>query len=197
MKLHERLVMFSDAVFAIAITILAIELRPPAVHGPEPELAQALFAAWPKVLSFGISFAVIGGYWVGHLRAFRCIGHVDGGLVAVNLTLLAAVSFLPFPTAVLGEAGDRAAAVVFYAGSVAMIGVLQAVLWVWVALRPGLLLADAPRHAVRSGILRSLGAAAVFGISVPIALAHPLAAMLTWLAVIPVLYLASGGALRG
>ena len=105
MRLSERLVMFSDAVFAIAITILAIELRPP--HAGPEGLAAALWGTWPKVLSFAISFAVIGQYRRSHVRLFRCVAEVDRITVSLNLLLLALVSFLPYPTAVLATAPHR------------------------------------------------------------------------------------------
>lgn len=185
MGFRERLVMFSDAVFAIAITILAIELHPP--HAEPAALAAALWATWPKILSFGVSFAVIGLYWIGHVRLYRCIADVDAVTVLLNLVLLALISFLPYPTAVLGEAGAVPAAVIFYGGVVTAIGIVQAALWSWVGLRPGLLHPDTPRHSVAFGLVRSLGSAAVFGASMMLAQQRPEAAMYSWLTVFGVM----------
>ncbi len=184
MELRERLVMFSDAVFAIAITILAIELRPP--HADHDGLVVALWATAPKVLSFAISFAVIGLYWLGHVRFFRAVAEVDGTLTVLSLLLLALISFLPFPTAVLGESGAPAA-VIFYAATVAAAGLVQGALWSWIGLRPALRRPDTPPRAVAMGLARSLGTALVFSASIAVATRWPDAAMYSWLVIIPML----------
>lgn len=188
MSILHRLVMFSDAVIAIAITILAIELRPPHVaHG---ELGGALLASWPKVLSFAVSFLVIAGVWLSHMRACRLLVGADHGLIRITLALLAAVAFLPYPTAVLGENGSDPAAVLFYAGSVAVLGLVQAALWRRIARRPALRRPEVPAHVLRVGLRRSLALAAIFGLSMPVALAQPLAAMLLWILLLPAFALA-------
>jgi uncharacterized membrane protein len=188
MSILHRLVMFSDAVIAIAITILAIELRPP--HGEHGHLGAALLASWPKVLSFAISFLVIAGVWLNHVRACRLLVGADHGLVWITLARLAAVAFLPYPTAVLGESGPQAAAVVFYAGTVATLGLAQAALWGWIGRRPALRKPDVPARVLRVGLRRSLTLAAVFGVSIPVAYAKPLPAMLLWILLVPAFTLA-------
>jgi len=129
----ERLLFFSDAVFAIAITLLALEIRLPAVEGAlsNDELAQTLLALWPKYLSYVISFLVIGGFWIGHHRKFQLIQGYDGNLVMLNMILLMFVAFIPFPTAVISEYGNRTATI-FYALIIALTGLLSASLW-WYA----------------------------------------------------------------
>jgi uncharacterized membrane protein len=182
----ERLVTFCDAVFAIAMTLLALELRLPegALHGGD--LAAALIATWPKVLSFAISFAAIAQFWRGHLRAFTWIDRVDGRLVTLNLLLLMVVCFLPFPTAVLGDAGDETPAVVLYAGSVATASLLQALMWLYASAGGRLLRADTPQDVRRHGVWRSLVPFVVFAASIGIAwCGYPGAAMYSWLAIIP------------
>ncbi|MCX7684450.1 MAG: TMEM175 family protein [Acetobacteraceae bacterium] len=187
MSLLHRLVMFADAVFAIAITILAIELRPP--HGASGGLSAALLAMWPKLLSFALSFVVIAAVWLNHVRIARLLSGADRALTWMTLALLAGIAFLPFPTAVLGEAGAEPAAVVFYAGSVAAVACLQGALWLLVRRRASLRRPDAPESLLRTGIRRSFATAAVFAVSVPVAMVLPLAGMLLWALTLPVLAL--------
>ena len=92
-----RLEAFSDGVFAIAITLLVLELHVPAGHGP---LLKALEGEWPRYLGYFVSFAFIGGVWVAHSSLTRFIKAADADLMRLNLMLLLFVSFLPFTTAI-------------------------------------------------------------------------------------------------
>jgi uncharacterized membrane protein len=124
----ERVTFFSDAVIAIAITLLAIEIRLPEVSGAA-ELAWGLLALWPKYLSFAISFLVIGSYWAAHHRKFIYLTHIDRTFIFINFLFLGLVAFVPFSTGVVGEYGDTPIAQAFYAGSVALTGLVLAGLW--------------------------------------------------------------------
>src|SRR5512147_317218 len=88
----ERVVFFSDAVFAIAITLLVLEIKVPhlGVEGGSAEVAQAAWALLPKMIGFTFSFLVVGSMWIEHNRVFRYIGDYDGGLLWRNLVLLLA-----------------------------------------------------------------------------------------------------------
>lgn len=177
----ERLVFFSDAVFAIAITLLALEIRlPPGEYATSAALLAALLGLWPKYLSYGVSFLVVGSYWLAHHRMYRSIARYDRRLLFLNLLLLLCVGFVPFPTAVLGDYAD-AVATIFYAGTLAVTGVMSALVW-WHASHAGRLLTRplAPR-ALRASYLRALVAPAVFGLSIPLALVSSDLARLSWL----------------
>ena len=105
----ERLIFFSDAVFAIAITLLIIEIHVPEVHQPASDLAyiSALAKLAPSFASFFISFFVIGAFWAGHHRAFSLARHYAPGLLLPNLTMLCAIAFMPFATAYMsGNFGE-------------------------------------------------------------------------------------------
>jgi uncharacterized membrane protein len=127
----ERVVFFSDAVFAIAITLLVLELRmPERIAGdPDRQLAHGLIGLIPKFISYAISFWLIGLYWWVHHRLYRHIRRWDDGLIWLNLHFLFWVAFLPFPVALVGSWGDRRGAVIFYAATLLMMGIAQALLW--------------------------------------------------------------------
>lgn len=97
----ERLVFFSDAVFAIAITLLVIELHPPHLHYGQlfAEQAQALVGLVPEFWGFAVSFWVIGAFWAGHHRAFALAARWDERLIVSNLWFLLAIASTPFFTA--------------------------------------------------------------------------------------------------
>lgn len=97
----ERLIFFSDAVFAIAITLLIIEIHIPQIPktSSDVEFLNALLALFPNFVGFGVSFFVIGAFWAGHHRAFALAGHWNQKLVGPNLVLLCTVAAMPFFTA--------------------------------------------------------------------------------------------------
>jgi uncharacterized membrane protein len=127
----ERLAFFSDAVFAIAITLLVLEIKVPELHpaGDERMLWQALLDLLPKVIGFVLSFLVIGTYWITHHRLFRWVRGYDGRLVWKNLRLLLCVSFIPFPTAFFSEYPAYRTSLIFYAVSLVLVGLAQIALW--------------------------------------------------------------------
>src|SRR6266542_3131923 len=99
----ERLEAFSDGVFAIAITLLVLEIRvPPAAELEDPaRLIAALGALWPSYLGYVVSFVTIGIMWANHHNLFRLVAQVDHGLILANLLLLLGAGFVPFPMALL------------------------------------------------------------------------------------------------
>ena len=113
-----RVEAFSDGVFAIAMTLLILEIRTPE-HLRAGQLARALYALWPSYLAFATSFFTIGVMWMNHHRLFNLIGKSDQGLLAINGLLLLTVTFIPFPTALLARYLDhpdsRVAAVLYNA----------------------------------------------------------------------------------
>jgi TMEM175 potassium channel family protein len=127
-----RLEAFSDGVFAIAVTLLILEVRLPDLDGAP--LSDRLLRAWPGYVGFVISFVTIGIMWANHHGIFGLIHRTSHGLVVANLVLLLCVSFLPFPTKVLGEhlrvaGADQHTAAVFYSGSFFVSAVFYNLLW--------------------------------------------------------------------
>lgn len=127
----QRVEAFSDGVFAIAITLLILEVRLPP---REPDLARAFLEIWPSYLAFFASFATIGVMWVNHHRLFTLIKKCDDALMGLNLLLLLGITFLPFPTWVLAEHLQRPAGIV-YGGTLFFTAIVFNVLWRYVVHR--------------------------------------------------------------
>lgn len=151
----ERVAFFSDAVFAIAITLLIIDVRVPALpeDATADQLLKALGSTVPAVFAYALSFATIGLYWLSHWRRYRFIARVDERVVGLNLVLLGLVAFIPFPTSVIGEHGDLVPAVVLYALAQAAAGIAGTLTWIDVWRRgltvPGLSQTEARLTALR------------------------------------------------
>jgi uncharacterized membrane protein len=112
----ERLIFFSDAVFAIAITLLIIEVHPPqlGMHASDRQHLIALINLTPSFVAFFISFFVIGAFWAGHHRAFSLARHWSPGLIMPNIFMLAAIVFMPFATAYMGtNMGQRVPTILY------------------------------------------------------------------------------------
>ena len=172
-----RLEAFSDGVFAIAITLLILEIKVPA--GPETQehgLWRALLERWPSYVGSVISFATIGIMWVNHHALFKYIRRVDRALLLANLLLLMTISFLPYPTAVLAEhlpdADSRTPAAVFYGGTLVVIAISFNVLW-WAARgRRRLIGADAHPEGVRTITFRYGMGPLSYGMATAVALVN-------------------------
>ena len=202
----QRAIYFSDAVFAIAITLLVLDIKLPEVSEEQlrTELPSLVLGLTPEFLSFVVTFLVIGFYWLAHHRMFHYINRYDGRLLWINILFLMSVAFLPFPTSVLsnesttldfdeaslsvqvllfayGSSGSEQFAVAFYAGSVAVTGLLLSWLW-WYATSGHHLVVDylAPR-LVSFFLLRALVPSLIFVLSIGISLISADAATLSWL----------------
>jgi uncharacterized membrane protein len=177
----ERIVNFSDAVMAIAITLLALEIRLPDLESTT-QLGPALLALWPRYLSFALSFAVIGMYWIAHHSMFLYIQRFDRPLLYMNLLFLAWIAFMPFPTAVVGAHGFTPLAQVFYAGSVAAMGLVRVVMWHHASYRQRLLIPGTEPGDYRYLTIRGYVGPSVFLLSIPFAFVHFAIPIAMWLA---------------
>ena len=185
---YERLLFFSDAVFAIAITLLIIEVRLPALpeHATDADAAAALERIAPAIFAYVLSFATIGLYWLGHWRRYRYIERIDERLVGLNLVQLALVAFIPFPTAMMGDHGDLALVVAIYALSLSAAWVLGPLTWLY-AWRAGLVRAGVAAGYVRLAAMRGVAVPLVMLASLPfMPLIGPSRIGLTWILIVPV-----------
>jgi uncharacterized membrane protein len=183
----ERLVFFSDAVFAIAITLLILEIRLPAIADPlnSQQLFIQLLSIWPRYLAYAISFLVIGLVWTGHHRRFRYIVDYDRRLIFINLLLLMAVAFIPFPTAVLSEYGNRTATI-FYALTILIVGLISTFLWVYAAYVGRLVNKELTPEQIRMETLRNMAVPIVFLLSIALAFWNDDLAKIFWALSIPI-----------
>jgi uncharacterized membrane protein len=183
----DRIVFFSDAVFAIVITLLVLPLTELDLDGEDGGLASQVWALWPKMLAFAISFLVIGQFWIAHHRIFNRVRNYDLPLMWLNLLTLMAISFLPFPTALLGTAapGDRFP-VVFYAANLTLGSVGLSLTWLY-ALRVGDLVDEGlDRRTAGDMTTRSLATSLIFLLSTGVAFLGLAPALACWLVLLPV-----------
>lgn len=136
-----RIEAFSDGVFAIAITLLVLEIGVPETGFDN--LWRGITDQWPSYLSYVTSFLTIGGIWMIHHGIFRRLAQADGVVMRLNILLLMLVAFLPFPTKLLAEAifnaDSERTAVIFYGLVLLSISLLLTALWRYIAAHRDLL----------------------------------------------------------
>ncbi len=136
-----RVEAFSDGVFAIAITLLVLEIRVPSPDATDNgrALLAALRGLWPSYLGYVLSFVTIGIMWANHHSIFRYVRRADRYFVLINVLFLMCIAFLPFPTALLAEylpePGGRTLAVAGYSATLVVIALAYNALW-WYAAGP-------------------------------------------------------------
>ncbi|MEU7881676.1 TMEM175 family protein [Microbispora bryophytorum] len=182
---RERLIFFSDAVIAIAMTLLALEL--PVPHGEtNAEVWRSFVELLPEeYLNFVISFVVIAAFWVAHHQYFRKIHVVDATLRRFNLGWLFLIVVVPFATRVNSEDGHFVLGPVLYAVVISGIALLM-VLMAWHAVRARLLRAEAGTHPMRRLVVGAGAVATVFVLSIPVSFAGPSWGKYFWLLTIVV-----------
>jgi uncharacterized membrane protein len=120
-----RVEAFSDGIFAIIITLLILEIKLPELkqHESINELAVGLLHLAPKFIAWVISFLTVAIIWVNHHRIFESLKNIDHAIFWLNANLLLWVSFIPFPTALMGDYYDNKLAVSFFGLSSLMMGI--------------------------------------------------------------------------
>jgi len=178
---YDRTVALSDGVFAIALTLLVLNIAVPNLAPSQhSQLGRRLLDHGGEFVSYAISFAVISVFWIRHHVFFRGLARIDTRLTLLNLTYLAFVAFVPYPARLLGVYGDEPASVVLYAAVLGIISILAGL---------------SREHSVRANLLTPVGARevagrehwlitpAVFLASIPVAYVSTTAAELVWLLV--------------
>src|SRR5215218_6061175 len=182
----DRVAFFSDGVFAIAITLLVLEIRlPEPMPGSHPDLSGALLAElWPDFYSFLISFWFVGTLWIAHHWVFHYIRGYDRGLLLLNLFFLMWIVLLPFSATLLSRFEDQQLAVIIYASHVAVAELALAGVWRYASRTPRLM--DATRMNSRQrryNELLVLAMPLVFALSIGVSFISVPAAELSWLLV--------------
>jgi uncharacterized membrane protein len=184
----DRLANFSDAVFAIAATLLVLSIQFPQ-NLEAPNLDSKLWDEYqdvlPQVLAYALSFFVIGRYWLAHHRMFKLVRRIDGRFIALNLFALGLIALLPFPTEVFGNYPTDRPAFIVYAAGVAATGIASTVVWWYATDRNRLIDESTPQPVVLHARLRGLSIPIVFLVSIPISFASVAAAQISWALLVP------------
>jgi uncharacterized membrane protein len=178
-----RVVAFSDGVFAIAITLLVLNLTIPERLPAGESVADALWDQNGDLLAYALSFAVIGRLWLVHHRFFGEITHFDSNLMALNIVYLGFVVLIPFSSDVIGNHGDTSAGVIIYAANLSIASFLGAAMYIYAA-RAGLTLERFARYVESRFRMRNFAGGVMFAVSIPVALLSPTAAILIWVGLI-------------
>jgi uncharacterized membrane protein len=188
---------FSDGVFAIAITLLVLEIGVP--DGSEGDLLGAVARQWPSYLAYLVSFSTIGAVWLEHTVITEFLDRATPALMRLNLLLLMLVSVLPFPTRLLGdyigESDAQRIAVTVYGMNLFLVAVVVSLIWryaVWQHLIRAEV-ADTDVKAITRRLTPGLAAYAVF---IGTGLFFPVIAVFGYL-VIAVCFIVPFAALRG
>jgi uncharacterized membrane protein len=177
----QRIEAFSDAVFAVAITLLVLSIHLPARKIPENQLLTQLRLLWPNYFAYILSFAIIGMFWLGHHSVFKMLRRHDRGLFWLNLLFLALIVFVPFPTSVLSDYGNTSTATIFYAASLAATGLCMCCIVLYATWQNRLVDDAFDHHLAKHIIYEYLNMSCVFLVSIAIAVASVTFAQYFWI----------------
>lgn len=182
----ERINAFSDAVFAVAITLLVLSIRVPHITGPHTNanLFHELGKSGDHLRAFVLSFVIIGAFWISHHSLFNVLRKINGVFLWLNLLCLMLIVFIPYPTVILSEYGGIQLAMILYAVTMAATGLMMALLC-WYAARGNRLVDEDFDHEFTYGfVMAQLNISVVFLISIAISFANVDVAMYFWLMII-------------
>ena len=155
---RSRIEAFSDGVFAIVVTLLVFEIKPPTLEDGESawELTYMLGALAPNFVSWVISFVTVCVIWLNHCRILDLIAEIDDRLFWLNVNMLLWTSFLPFPTALMGDYPTNQLAVTIYGVAMLLVGISFILIRVQLHRQPELLRDDVDRAQFRTGTVYSI-----------------------------------------
>ncbi|MYV60012.1 DUF1211 domain-containing protein [Streptomyces sp. SID4931] len=185
-KSADRLTTLSDGIFAIAMTLLVLDLHvEPGLD--KDEFTDAVRQAVPDLGAYALSFTILAGFWRDHRLIVRLVPRFEGVALRFALMWLGAIALVPFPTALLSEYAARPLTVAVYASMVAVTNLLELVMFL-TGRRATEHATEASRGDVGRAVTADLAAtAALFAATVPVAyLVSPVAAMWCWLALVPI-----------
>ncbi len=145
-----RLEAFSDGVFAIVITLLILDIRFPEVD--YSQFWETLASVLPRILAYVMSFIIIGLYWVVHHNSMHAIKKTDRGFLWLNILLLLCVSFIPFPTSLLGRYPFQAGPIIVYGLTLITCNVVGVIMVFYVYYHPHLAVTEFSKQYMRSHI---------------------------------------------
>lgn len=166
-----RILGFSDGIFAFAITLLALTFDVPKIAPGlvESELFEEIITnQLDNYVSFFISFVVVGSFWISHHQKFKHIIRYNRLFLWLNLFSLMFIVFLPYPTEILGDYADASTAVIFYAVIMAVTSFLFALTWVYAAYNHRLVRKDLSKKYISVSIFYNLSIPLLFILSIPL-----------------------------
>jgi TMEM175 potassium channel family protein len=177
----ERVGVFTDGVYAIALTLIVVGIGVPTLRDATDasELWHALGDRLPEFVSFLVGLGVIGFYWSSHHESFEQLAAVDRRYASWTVVYLGAVAFLPYPIRLVGSYADNPTAWAFFATNLALVSGLEAIMFAH-SRRAGLLRVEQSPAEYRWNLLMSLTPVPAFVVSVPVAFVNPRAAPAVW-----------------
>jgi uncharacterized membrane protein len=188
-----RIEALCDGVFAIAMTLMVFDIKVPEVSpdAAKATLVREVLHLWPRFLVYGISFVMVGVYWVGHHNQYHYIRRTNRWLLWINICFLMFVALIPFSTALLGRYPDRQLSVGIYAANLILVGVFLYLHWQYATSRRRLVDADLDPVLIRLARRRILLAPVILVAAAALSLVSTAISILLF-ALIPVLYVLPG-----
>lgn len=182
-----RLNSFSDAVFAVAITLLVLSIASFDIPGKvtETEVLKGLGGVWPHFFAYALSFVIVGAFWISHHRLFESFRVINQLLLWINLLYLMVIVFIPYPTGLLAKYGETITVTVLYAGCMCLVGLMQALMCSYGARYQRAQGVPIDNLVVKDYLLGSLTMSGVFFLSIGIAFLNTNVAQYSWLLLVP------------
>jgi uncharacterized membrane protein len=183
---------FSDSVFAIAATLLVVNLRVPNLAGMTTRQSTLqLTWLWPQLLGYATSFAIIGVLWINHHALFHFLKKVDRVSLIINLGLLMCVAFIPYPTALMAQYGRNRAVVMLFGSTMATAGFVFSALWFYAVKQYVRSEPHIDQRFIRDASLWTLGYPVSYVLATVLVVVDPRLSIALY-AIIPVVYLLPG-----
>ena len=180
----DRVIFFTDAVYAIAMTLLIIAVEVPEFDAEGPPSIDVLWHSiseeLPALFSFFLGFWLIGRFWMAHHGFFAGLGAVNRTLIGLNLVYLSFIAVLPYPTGLIGNYPSNPLSVVFFAVVLSLVSTMETVMFAY-AHRAGLLRRPISAEVFRAGIWQSAIPVVLFLLSIPVAFVSSFAAIVMWI----------------
>jgi uncharacterized membrane protein len=190
---RNRIEALTDGVFAVAMTLLVLDIKVPELQQPlaTAELPLKLVALWPKFLSYTISFVILGVYWVGHHVQLSFIRRADRPLLWINILFLLWVALVPFSTALLSEYSNTRLAIAIYGANLIAIGLTLALHWWYATTESRHVDPEIHPNLVRAAMYRTLMAPLVYVIAIGLSFFRAEVSLALY-ALVPILYILPG-----
>jgi uncharacterized membrane protein len=157
-----RVMALTDALFAIIMTLLVLDIHVPQLSAGESLSTTFLLEVWPNVVVFVISFVLTGLFWMGHRDMFNMVRGVERELVWLNILYMLPVALVPYAAALLGAYSQDALALRLYGLLLMLIALMRLMMWLYISRRPHLLIERIDRRTLRSGALQSIALILLF-----------------------------------